>query len=94
LALTPGKSFTCVNVSGFVANLLDITEAKRLKAFCDAFSKFVIDPKSKDLLRGTSLQPLQIIRTPKLLMRTLLHSGWRELGINSAFHRIPKYSAA
>lgn len=81
LALTPGKSFTCVNVSGSVANLLDITEPKHLKALCEVISKFVINSKFRDLLRGTSVQPLSIVRTPKLLIKSLLYSGWRELGM-------------
>jgi hypothetical protein len=81
LALTPKKSFACVNVSGAATNLLDITDAKHLKKFCDAFANFRIDPKLRELLRGTSLPEMQIVRDPKVLLKTMLLQSWRELGM-------------
>ena len=81
LALTPTKSFSCVRVSGVVANLLDITETKRLRPFCDAIGKFVINADSHYLIRNTKLSPMNIIRTPDILIETLLSPTWRELGM-------------
>jgi RES domain len=81
LALTPKKSFSCVRVSGVVANLLDITDPKRLKPFCDAIAKFVINSDSQELIRSTTLSPMTVIQTPQVLMETLLSLRWRELGM-------------
>jgi hypothetical protein len=81
LALTPKRSFTCVNVSGVATNMLDITDASRLEAFCEAFAHFRIDPKLKDLLRGTPIVPFKIVPDPDTLLQTLLHQGWREYGM-------------
>jgi hypothetical protein len=80
LALAPKKSFACINVSGSVTNLLDITQVKSLQKFCDVIGKFTIDPKSRELIRQTHRQPLQIVRDPEMLMKTMMAQNWRELG--------------
>ena len=81
LALTPEKSFACIRVSGVVANLLDITDPKRLKPFCDAIAKFAINSDSQELIRNTTLSPMKVIQTPDVLIETLLSLRWRELGM-------------
>ncbi len=84
LALTPKTSFACVNVSGTVTNVLDITDANRLKALAAIFATFRIDPRLKKLLRRTSLKPMEIVRDPKTLLRSMQIQRWRELGMQLA----------
>ena len=92
LALTPKRSFACVNVSGTATNVLDITDASRLKALAAIFATFRIDPRLKKLLRRTSLKPMEIVRDPKTLLRSIQIQRWRELGMQLGIRQTRKSS--
>jgi hypothetical protein len=81
LALTPRKSYSSVCLSGELHNVLDITTARNLRSFCDAYRHFKINPEYKNLLTGTRISPLGIATDPKNLLKTIQAVNWREFGI-------------
>jgi hypothetical protein len=80
LALTPRKSYASICLSGTLSNVLDITDSRNLKSFCEAYRHFRINPEYKKLLAGTKIAPLSIATDPKNLLMTIQSQNWKEFG--------------
>jgi hypothetical protein len=73
LALTPKKSFACVNVSGNVVNILDITNPTTLTAFCDVFANFGLTRSGETCCKAQARRGCRSFGTPTFLSRLCWH---------------------
>jgi hypothetical protein len=80
LALFPSKSHSAVFLQGRVAHAFDLTDLPSLAPLCRVLSKFSMPPDVTRAMRalGISAKAIQVIRSPRTLMKAVMEPNWRQ----------------
>ncbi len=82
VALTNPASETIVSISGRIDKVFDLTHEKNLLPLIELIKDFKFSSEFKKLSKKLGFTSPQIIKTPELLIQTLLTPDWRQLPSN------------
>lgn len=82
VALTNPASETIVSISGRIDKVFDLTNEKNLLPLIELIKDFKFSSEFKNFSKKLGFTSPQIIKTPELLIQTLLTPDWRQLPSN------------
>lgn len=82
VALTNPASETIVSISGRIDKVFDLTNEKNLLPLIELIKDFKFSTEFKTFSKKLGFTSPQIIKTPELLIQTLLTPDWRQLPSN------------
>jgi len=82
VALTNPASETIVSISGKIDKIFDLTNEKNLLPLIELIKDFKFSSEFKKFSKKLGFTSPQIIKTPELLIQTLLTPDWRQLPSN------------
>ena len=82
VALTNPASETIVSISGKIDKVFDLTNEENLLPLIELIKDFKFSAEFKTFSKKLGFASLQIIKTPELLIQTLLTPDWRQLPSN------------
>jgi hypothetical protein len=82
VALTNPASETIVSISGRIDKVFDLTNEKNLLPLIELIKDFKFSSEFKKFSKKLGFTSPQIIKTPELLIQTLLTPDWRQLPSN------------
>lgn len=76
-ALVDPNSIAIVSISGEIDSYIDLTKPETLKEFVSLTKHFKLSAHLAKLAQQLDMHPFQVIKSPTLLLKTLLDPNWR-----------------